>query len=70
MKRKKGSDEDTINLHEDWINGVIEVIQNELEIESLGLEEKNTLERIVVLSVGLYMAEMRESFNRTSRLSQ
>ena len=47
MKRKKEADANTIDLHEDWINGVIEVIQNELEIESLGLEEKNTLERIL-----------------------
>ena len=69
-KRKKKDETDTVELSGEIVDKIVDILQEELQIEHLGIEEKNTLERIVSLSVGLYMMELREAINRTSRLTQ
>lgn len=69
-KKKQDYSGDTIELNQEWIENIVDILQSELEIPVLGVEEKNTLERVIALSVGLYMMEMRESINRTSKLTQ
>jgi hypothetical protein len=70
-KRKKKDDiNNTVELSQELVDNIVDVIQEELQIAHLGIEEKDTLERIVSLSVGLYMMQLRESINRTTRLTQ
>lgn len=69
-KKQQNYSGDTIELNQEWIESIVDILQSELEIPVLGVEEKNTLERVIALSVGLYMMEMRESLNRTTKLTQ
>jgi hypothetical protein len=69
-KKNQNYSGDTIELNQEWIENIVDILQSELEIPVLGVEEKNTLERVIALSVGLYMMEMRESLNRTTKLTQ
>lgn len=73
IKKKRAitvPDVEDIILDAAWVDRVVDVLVEELQMEELGIEEKDTLQRIVALSVGMYMMELRESVNRTTRLYQ
>lgn len=66
----KKTNPDDVVLSQEIVDNIIDTILDELEIEQLGLEGRDTLERIICLSVGLYMMELRERVTKTSRLTQ
>lgn len=60
----------TISLDDEWIDRVVDIVQEELEVPSLDLEQRESLERVVMLSIAMYFMCARESMNKTTRLTQ
>lgn len=59
-----------VELDDEFINRVIDMIQEDLEVPDLGIEERESLERVVMSSVAYYFMLVRESMSRTTRLTQ
>jgi hypothetical protein len=60
----------TIALDDEWIDRVVDIVQEELQVPSLDLEQRESLERVVMLSIAMYFMCARESMNKTTRLTQ
>jgi hypothetical protein len=60
----------TISLDDEWIDRVVDIVQEELQVPSLDLEQRESLERVVMLSIAMYFMCARESMNKTTRLTQ
>jgi hypothetical protein len=60
----------TISLDDEWIDRVVDIVQEELEVPTLDLEQRESLERVVMLSIAMYFMCARESMNKTTRLTQ
>lgn len=69
MKKEKKSLA-TISLDDEWIDRVVDIVQEELQVPSLDLEQRESLERVVMLSIAMYFMCARESMNKTTRLTQ
>lgn len=55
-----------IELDRQTIEEIVEILAEELEVERLGLEEKEVLERIACLSVAVYLSKLNpENKNKT-----
>jgi hypothetical protein len=67
---QKGNPVSTITLQDEWIERVVDIVQGELEVTELDLEQREALERVVMLSISMYMMCAREAEHRTSRLTQ
>lgn len=68
MTKKKAMS--TISLEDEWVERVVDIVQEELEVPNLDLEQRESLEKIVMLSIAMYFMCARESINRTTRLTQ
>jgi hypothetical protein len=60
----------TINLDDDWIQYVVDAVGEELQIPDMDIEQRESLERVVMMSVAFYFMCARESMNKTSKLNQ
>jgi hypothetical protein len=74
MSRKKAEKQKKsvgiIELDDEFIDRVIDMIQEDLEVPNLGIEERESLERVVMSSVAYYFMLVRETMSKTSRLTQ
>lgn len=68
--KKKGNPVATITLEDEWIERVVDIVEGELEVSNLDIEQREALERVVMLSISMYMMCARESMDRTTRLTQ
>jgi hypothetical protein len=69
MKKQKKSLA-TISLDDEWIDRVVDIVQEELEVPTLDMEQRESLERVVMLSIAMYFMCAREYMNKTTRLTQ
>lgn len=60
----------TIDLNDDCVSKTVDIIQEELQIPSLDMEQRESLERVVMMSIAFYLMYCRESYNKTSKLTQ
>ena len=49
-----------VELDRKIIDEIVEVLAEQLEIESLGLEEKDVLESIACLSIAIYLSKLNK----------
>ena len=68
--RQKGNPVTTITLEDEWIERVVDIVQGELEVTNLDIEQREALERVVMLSISMYFMCARESTDRTTKLTQ
>jgi len=68
--KQKGNPIATITLEDEWIERVVDIVEGELEVSNLDIEQREALERVVMLSISMYMMCARESMNKTTRLTQ
>jgi hypothetical protein len=68
--KQKGNPVTTITLEDEWIERVVDIVEGELEVTNLDIEQREALERVVMLSISMYMMCARESVNKTTRLTQ
>jgi hypothetical protein len=66
----KGRSLGTISLDHEWVESTVDIIREELQIPSLDLEQKESLERVVMMSIAFYFMFARESVNKTTKLNQ
>jgi hypothetical protein len=59
-----------VHLEEEWVEEVVDLLKDELEIPNLDFEQKESLERIVMMSVAFYFMYAREAVERTTKLTQ
>jgi hypothetical protein len=60
----------TVTLDDECVTKTVEVLQEELQIPYLDIEQKESLEKIVMMSVAFYLMYCRESYNATTKLTQ
>lgn len=68
MKNKENSN--IVYLDEQWIDDVVDVLQDQLEIPYLDLEQKEVLKTLAITSVSLYFMFIRESMAESTTLKQ
>jgi hypothetical protein len=59
-----------VNLDDECVSKTVDIIQEELSIPNMDLEQRESLERVVMMSIAFYLMYCRESINRTTRLTQ
>lgn len=67
---KKGRSLGIVHLEEEWIDGVVDLLKEEFQIPEADIEQKESLERFVMMSIAFYFMYARESANRTTKLTQ
>ena len=70
MKKDERKSVGTISLDDEWVERVVDIVQAELQVPTLDDEQRESLERVVMLSISMYFLCARESMNRTTRLTQ
>lgn len=60
----------TIDLDDECIDKTVDIIQEELQIPSLDIEQRESLERVVMMSVAFYLMFCREVISKTTKLTQ
>lgn len=68
--KQKGNPVTTITLEDEWVERVVDIVQGELEVTNLDMEQREALERVVMLSISMYFMCARESIDRTTKLTQ
>jgi len=68
MSKKKAVS--TISLDDEWVERVVDIVQEELEIPTLDIEQRESLEKVVMLSIAMYFMCAREHMNKTTKLTQ
>ncbi len=68
MKNKENSN--IVYLDEQWIDDVVDVLQDQLEIPYLDLEQKEALKTLAITSVSFYFMFIRESMVGSTTLKQ
>jgi hypothetical protein len=66
----KKKDLPVVELESKYIERVTDMIEDELGISNLDMEQRESLQHIVSMSVALYFMMCRESSDRTTRLTQ
>jgi len=66
----KGRSLGSIELDDECVNRTLDIIQEELQIPSLDIEQRDALERVVMMSIAFYLMYCRESYNKTTKLTQ
>lgn len=69
MKKDKKSVA-TISLDDEWVERVVDIVQEELQVPTLDMEQRESLERVVMMSIAMYFMCARESMSKTTRLTQ
>lgn len=59
-----------VDLDDEWVTRTVDIIQEELQIPQMDLEQRESLERVVMMSIAFYMMFARESMNKTTKLTQ
>jgi len=59
-----------VEINVQYIERVTDMIEDELGIYNLDMEQRESLQHVVQLSVGLYFLLIREANDKTSRLTQ
>lgn len=67
---KKNSSLGMIDLEDEWVGRTVDIIQEELQVPVMDMEQRESLERVVMMSIAFYMMFCRESMNKTTRLTQ
>lgn len=60
----------SVNLEDEWIDKTVDVIQEELQIPFMDMEQRESLERVVMMSIAFYFMFCRESVNKTTKVTQ
>ena len=60
----------TISLDDESVTKTVEILQEELQIPNLDLEQRESLERVVMMSIAFYLMYCRQSYNNTTKLTQ
>lgn len=60
----------TVSLDDECVSRTVDIIQEELSIPHMDLEQRESLERVVMMSIAFYLMFCRESINRTTKLTQ
>jgi hypothetical protein len=60
----------SVSLDDEWVARVVDIVQGELEVPELDIEQRESLERVVVLSIGMYFMLSREYMDNSMRLTQ
>lgn len=60
----------TVQLESQYIERVTDIIEDDLGLVNIDMEQRESLQRIVSMSVALYFVLIRESNDRTTRLTQ
>jgi len=66
----KGRSLGVISLDDEWMDATVDLVREELQIPEMDLEQKESLERVVMMSIAFYFMCARESINRTTKLNQ
>jgi hypothetical protein len=66
----KGRSLGVISLDDEWIDRTVDLVREELQIPEMDLEQKESLERVVMMSIAFYFMCARESVNRTTKINQ
>jgi hypothetical protein len=66
----KGRSLGTVHLDDEWVGRTVDVVQEELQIPSMDMEQRESLERVVMMSIAFYMMFARESADKTTKLTQ
>ena len=69
MKENK-KNSPTVELEIQYIERVTDMIEDELGIENLDLEQRESLQHVVSMSVALYFVLIRESNDKTTKIMQ
>jgi hypothetical protein len=59
-----------VDLEDEWVGRTVDIIQEELQVPIMDMEQRESLERVVMMSIAFYMMFCRESMNKTTRLTQ
>ena len=59
-----------VSLDDECVSRTVDIIQEELSIPSMDMEQRESLERVVMMSIAFYLMFCRESINRTTKLTQ
>lgn len=60
----------SIDLNDEWVDRTVDIIQEELQIPVMDLEQRESLERVVMMSIAFYFMFCREATNKTTKLTQ
>lgn len=60
----------TVNLDDEWIEQTVDMLREELQIPDMDMEQYESLERVVMMSIAFYFMFARESLNKTTKLNQ
>ena len=60
----------TIKLDDEWIENTVDMVREELQIPHLDMEQRESLEKVVMMSIAFYFMFARESVNKTTKLTQ
>lgn len=66
----KGRSLGIIQLDDEWVGRTVDIVQEELQIPEMDMEQRESLERVVMMSIAFYLMFCRESMNKTTKLTQ
>lgn len=66
----KGRSLGIVHLDDEWIDRTVDIVQEELQIPEMDMEQRESLERVVMMSIAFYLMFCRESVNKTTKLTQ
>ena len=59
---------DIVKLQKEIIEEIVEILAEELDMPSVGLEEKEVLMKLVSLSIAIYLSKLNPENNKTGDL--
>ena len=59
-----------ISLEDLWVQRIVDIVAEDLELPTMDLEQREALERVIMMSISLYFVFVRESMNNTTKLNQ
>lgn len=66
----KGRSLGIVQLDDEWVGRTVDIVQEELQIPEVDMEQRESLERVVMMSIAFYLMFCRESMNKTTKLTQ
>ncbi len=60
----------SIDLDDEWVGRTVDIVQEELQIYNIDMEQREALEKVVMMSIAFYLMFCRESLNKTTKLNQ
>lgn len=59
-----------VSLEDAWVQRIVDIVAEDLELPTMDMEQREALERVVMMSISLYFVFVRESMNNTTKLNQ